>query len=207
MAKGKETEKGKGKSKQQNTSPKGKSEGKISRKGTQWKDQSFTRMGKARQGTTQERFHRCTSPKRATICAQRKAQVQRQTVIRAKPSFSKHQTSYTNSNGGMLGQNESDLVNFVSRNNRNIVSCRKLQDLEVQCIIKNCSQHLECVKVVGGARILCTKSLERPKHKNQPELVRQDFKQLNECNLTESHHQRERFWHSVDACLWRLCSS
>ena len=54
------------------------------------------------------------------------------------------ETSYTNSNGGLLGQNESDLVNFVSRNNRNIVSCRKLQDLEVQCIIKNCSQHLEC---------------------------------------------------------------
>ena len=161
----------------------------------------------ARQGTTQERFHRWTSPKRATICAQRKAQVQRQTVIRAKPSFSKHQTSYTNSNGGMLGQNESDLVNFVSRNNRNIVSCRKLQFLEVQCIVKNCSQDLECVKVVGGARILWTKSLERPKHKNQPELVRQDFKQLNECNLTESHLQRERFWLSVDASLWRLCSS
>ena len=94
-AKGKETEKGKGKSKQQNTSPKGKSEGKISGKGTQWKDQSFTRMGKARQGTTQERFHRWTSPKRATICAQRKAQVQRQTVIRAKPSFSKHQRHRT----------------------------------------------------------------------------------------------------------------
>ena len=99
---------------------------------------------RARQGTTQERFHRWTSPKRATICAQRKAQVQRQTVTRAKPSFSKHQRHRTqNSNGGMLGQNESDLVNFVSRNNRNIVSCRKLQDLEVQCIIKNCSQHLE----------------------------------------------------------------
>ena len=51
MAKGKETEKGRGKSKQQNTSPKGKSEGKISGEGTQWKDQSFTRKRKARHHT------------------------------------------------------------------------------------------------------------------------------------------------------------
>ena len=55
------------------------------------------------------------------------------------------------------------------------------------------------MKVV--ARILWTKSLERPKHKNQPELVRQEFKQLNECNLTESHLQRERFW----LCVMQVC--
>ena len=64
------------------------------------------------------------------------------------------------------------MVNFVSKHNRNIVSCTKLQDPEVEYISKIFQgKECECVKVVG-MRESNGQNHRRPKQQNELDLVR-----------------------------------
>ena len=80
--------------------------------------------------------------------------------------------------------------------------CTTLQDLEVEYIIKQISQELkcECVEAVEHARIQRTKSLGRPKHQNEPELVCLALEQLNECNLTATPGDQDSGFVLMQVC-------